>query len=59
MRFWCGRPFLANDLVGQLDALVTDKDAWPGDELPDLVTAFPAKGALLLDLSGHAANISL
>jgi hypothetical protein len=45
------------DLIAQLDALVTNKDAGSGDELPDLMLALPAKGAP--DLSGHAVNISL
>jgi hypothetical protein len=49
-----GWPFcVAQDRVAQLDAPVANKDAWPGDELPDLVLALPAKGTLRLNLAGH------
>src|SRR5258708_1775654 len=52
-----GWRFVAKDLSAKRDALVANKDAGPGDELPDLVLVLPAKRALPLDLSGHAANI--
>src|SRR5699024_9393522 len=37
---------LLDDLVAQLDALVADVHAGPGDELLDLLLALPAEGAL-------------
>jgi len=51
---WCWRRiFLMNDLVGKLDALVADKDAGTGDELPNGFLTLPAKRALPLDPLGH------
>src|SRR6266851_7735547 len=47
---------LLKDLGAQRDTLVANKDAGARDK-PDLVLALAAKGALPLDLSGHAANI--
>ena len=38
--------FLFDDLVAEVDALVADVDAWPGDELLDLLLALAAEGAL-------------
>jgi hypothetical protein len=37
---------LLDDLVAQVDALVADVDAGPGDELLDLLLALAAEGAL-------------
>ena len=37
---------LFDDLVAELDALVADVDAGPGDELLDLLLALSAEGAL-------------
>jgi hypothetical protein len=36
---------IAQNLVAKLDAAVTDKDARPGDQLPDLVLVLAAKAA--------------
>src|ERR671918_166060 len=36
---------LLDDLVAQVDALVTDVDTGPGDELLDLLLRLPAEGA--------------
>jgi hypothetical protein len=47
-----------NDLVAQLDALVTDEDARACDELSNLVFALAAKAASLIH-SGHATRIGL
>ena len=47
-----------NELMAQLDALVTDEDARAGDELSNLVHALTAKVASLID-SGHAKSIGL
>src|SRR5712691_7138970 len=38
--------FLADDVVAQLDALVTDEHRRPGDQLPHLVLALAAEGAV-------------
>src|SRR6185312_14963173 len=37
---------LANDVVAELDTLITDKDGRAGDELADLVLALPTEGAV-------------
>ena len=37
---------LLDDLVAQIDALVTDVDARPGNELLDLLLRLPTEGAL-------------
>src|SRR5262249_52662986 len=37
---------LFDDLVAEVDALVTDVDAWPGYQLLDLLLALAAEGAL-------------
>src|SRR5215212_7217825 len=42
------REFFVDDLVAQLDALVTDVDPRACDELPDLALALSAEGALQL-----------
>jgi hypothetical protein len=42
------RELFVDDLVTQLDALVTDVDARACDELPDLTLALTAEGALQL-----------
>ena len=47
-----------NDLVAQLDALVTDEYARAGDEFADLVLGLTAKVASVID-SGHAKSIGL
>jgi hypothetical protein len=57
-RFWRGRALLVNDLVAQLDALVTDKDARAGNKLSDLVTALTAKVASLIHF-GHPKSLGL
>jgi hypothetical protein len=42
----CGGPaILVEDVLAELDALVADVDAGPGDQLVDLVLALPAEGA--------------
>ena len=51
-------PLGVNDLVAQLDALVTDEYARARDELSDLVLAFTAKVASL-GHPGHAKSIGL
>jgi hypothetical protein len=38
--------FLFDDLVAKLDALVTDVDAWAGDELANLLLALSAERTL-------------
>src|SRR5581483_2355024 len=40
------RQLLFDDLVAEIDALVTDVDAGPGDQLLHLLLALPAEGAL-------------
>jgi len=57
-RFWCGRALPVNDLVSQLDALVANEDAGPGNELADLVMALTAKVASLIHF-GHVESIGL
>src|ERR1700674_845158 len=47
-----------NDLVAQLDALVTDENARARNELSNLVLGLPAKVASLIN-SGHAKSIGL
>jgi hypothetical protein len=47
-----------NDLVAQLDALVTDEDARARNELSNLVLGLTAKVASLIN-SGHAKSIGL
>ena len=37
---------LADDVHAELDALVADEDRRPGDQLPHLMLALPAKGAV-------------
>jgi hypothetical protein len=44
------------DFVTQLNALVANENARPGDELLDLVLALPAKGALPLNPPGHRSK---
>jgi hypothetical protein len=46
------------NLVAKLDTAVTNKDARPGDKLPDLVPALAAKVASLLE-PGHAGSIGM
>src|SRR5258707_7713718 len=55
-RSW--RPLGVNDLVAQLDALVTDEYARACDKLSDLVLALTAKVASL-GHPGHAKSIGL
>jgi hypothetical protein len=38
--------FFTNDVIAQIDALVTDKNRGAGDQLPDLVLALAAKRAI-------------
>jgi hypothetical protein len=49
----CGE-LLVDDLVAEIDALVTDVDAGPGDELLDLALRLPAEAAeeLLVGFGG-------
>jgi hypothetical protein len=39
------RELLVDDLVAEIDALVTDVDAWPGDQLLDLPLRLAAEAA--------------
>src|SRR5215203_1505503 len=39
------RELLVDDLVAEIDALVADVDAWPGDQLLDLSLGLPAEAA--------------
>ncbi|CBE69230.1 protein of unknown function [Candidatus Methylomirabilis oxygeniifera] len=38
-------PFLRDDVVAQLDTLIADVDRGTGDQLPDVILTFSAKGA--------------
>src|SRR5260370_20188507 len=52
--------FLADDVVAQLDALVADEYRWSGDQLPHLVLALAAEGAVekffAAGLFGHVVS---
>jgi hypothetical protein len=49
---------IAEDLVAKLDTAITNKDAWPGDQFPDLVPTLAAKAATRsIPLIGHTESI--
>jgi hypothetical protein len=56
-----GRQLLVDDLVAEVDALVADVDAGPGDQLLDLALTLAAKAAeqLLVSFarSGHVCFV--
>src|SRR5713101_6320121 len=54
-----GGAFFPNDVVTKLDALIADEHRWPGNELPHLVLAFAAEGAVKKFVAGCFLGHSL
>jgi hypothetical protein len=56
---WCGELFI-DDLVAEVDALVTDVNAGAGDQLLDLALRLPAEAAeeLLVGFGGTCQRIT-
>src|SRR5690554_3319576 len=53
-----GFVFLANDVHAEFNTFVADKDGRPGNQLPDLMLAFAAKGTVERVLGVAAAHLT-